>query len=135
MDYQKFKNWFPENKEKIVLGMCYILVFIVGFGTGKFVPQKKNPSSVQSNYITNTNKKPFFPQPAGGGATVPVAAVKGAATSTVSAAPCLIKGNISSAGKKVYHVAGGAFYKRVKPEQCFTTEDEALSAGFIKSSR
>jgi micrococcal nuclease len=49
--------------------------------------------------------------------------------------PCVIKGNISSGGKKIYHVPGGASYKVVKPEQCFNTEAEAAAAGYVKASR
>ena len=48
---------------------------------------------------------------------------------------CIVKGNISSKGKKIYHVQTGAFYKSVSPEQCFKDENDAKSAGFIKSSR
>lgn len=45
-----------------------------------------------------------------------------------------IKGNISSSGK-IYHVPGGAFYKRTVPEICFNTEADAQAAGFRKSKR
>jgi micrococcal nuclease len=48
---------------------------------------------------------------------------------------CLIKGNISSSGKKIYHVPGGALYKVVKPKQCFNTKAQAVAAGFVKSKR
>jgi micrococcal nuclease len=50
-------------------------------------------------------------------------------------AQCVVKGNISASGVRIYHVAGGAFYDRVKAEQCFASENEAKSAGFRKSSR
>ena len=45
-----------------------------------------------------------------------------------------IKGNISSK-TKIYHMPGGAFYKRTVPELCFDTEAEAQAAGFRKSQR
>ncbi len=45
-----------------------------------------------------------------------------------------IKGNISASGK-IYHLPGGAFYKRTNPELCFGTEAEAQTAGFRKSQR
>jgi len=55
------------------------------------------------------------------------------------AAP-LIKGNLSSAGEKIYHVPGGAFYDdtqidEAKGERWFCTEAEAVAAGWRKSSR
>ena len=45
-----------------------------------------------------------------------------------------IKGNISSSSK-IYHMPGGAFYKRTVPEMCFDTESQAMGAGFRKSQR
>jgi len=51
-----------------------------------------------------------------------------------------IKGNISSAGEKIYHVPGGAFYEdtqidEAKGERWFCTEAEAVAAGWRKSKR
>ncbi|MGQ2914789.1 cell wall-binding repeat-containing protein [Microbacterium aurantiacum] len=43
-----------------------------------------------------------------------------------------IKGNASS---MIYHVPGGQFYARTNPEECFTTEAAARSAGYRKSQR
>ena len=51
---------------------------------------------------------------------------------------CIIKGNISSKGEKIYHVPGGRWYGRTKidttkGERMFCTEQEAVSAGWRKS--
>jgi len=46
-----------------------------------------------------------------------------------------IKGNISSKGERIYHVPGGAYYKKTKPEFCFRTEKDAQKAGFRRSKR
>ncbi|GAA2074591.1 hypothetical protein GCM10009725_03980 [Aeromicrobium tamlense] len=43
-----------------------------------------------------------------------------------------IKGNASS---MIYHVPGGAYYDRTKPEECFATEGAAKAAGYRKSQR
>jgi hypothetical protein len=134
MTYQEIKTKLIENKEKIVLGVCFVLVFIVGFGAGKFDGSVKASNyKSPNNYTTSTGKQttPFVSKE-GDDAAKPT--VAGAATSTPSLA-CPVKGNISAKGKKIYHVQGGAFYNRVKPEQCFNTEAEALAAGFVKSSR
>jgi micrococcal nuclease len=53
---------------------------------------------------------------------------------------CQIKGNISSAGEKIYHLPGGAFYEKTQisesaSERWFCSEDEAVSAGWRKSKR
>ena len=52
----------------------------------------------------------------------------------------LIKGNISSSGEKIYHVPGGAFYEdtqidEAKGERWFCTEEDAVAAGWRRSSR
>lgn len=53
---------------------------------------------------------------------------------------CVIKGNISSEGEKIYHVPGGAFYDETqisisKGERWFCSESEALNAGWRSSKR
>lgn len=55
--------------------------------------------------------------------------------------PCtLVKGNISSSKELIYHVPGGAYYDQVKIDEeagelFFCSEQDALDAGFRKSSR
>lgn len=46
-----------------------------------------------------------------------------------------VKGNINSKGEKIYHVPGGQFYDRTKPEYCFCTPADAEAAGFRASKR
>jgi endonuclease YncB( thermonuclease family) len=63
-----------------------------------------------------------------------------AATVPDSAAGCVIKGNISSSGERIYHVPGGQYYDRTKintakGERWFCTEEEALAAGWRRSKR
>lgn len=41
-----------------------------------------------------------------------------------------IKGNHSSSGDYIYHIPGGTFYERTRPEVCFASEDEAQTAGY-----
>jgi len=53
---------------------------------------------------------------------------------------CLIKGNISASGEKIYHLPGGAFYDKTKidpskGERWFCTEEEAQKAGWRKSKK
>lgn len=43
-----------------------------------------------------------------------------------------IKGNASS---RIFHVPGGQYYARTKPELCFANESVALRAGYRKSKR
>ncbi len=50
----------------------------------------------------------------------------------------VIKGNISAAGEKIYHVPGGAFYGQTvideaRGERWFCTEGDALAAGWRKA--
>lgn len=53
-------------------------------------------------------------------------------------AGCLIKGNISSSGEKIYHVPGQRYYERTKIEESkgerwFCSEEDAVSASWRKS--
>ncbi len=53
---------------------------------------------------------------------------------------CLIKGNISSSGTRIYHVPGGQYYSRTKinqskGERWFCSEAEARAAGWRRSKR
>lgn len=51
---------------------------------------------------------------------------------------CIIKGNISPSGEKIYHVPGGKYYSRTQidpsdGERWFCTEHEAESNGWRRS--
>lgn len=53
---------------------------------------------------------------------------------------CIVKGNVSASGEKIYHVEGQANYNRViidpdHGERCFDTEEEAIEAGWRKALR
>jgi endonuclease YncB( thermonuclease family) len=57
-----------------------------------------------------------------------------------TAGRCLIKGNISASGERIYHVPGGAFYdateiNTAKGERWFCTEAEAQAAGWRRSKQ
>ena len=134
LTYEEIKNWWgeKENKNKVVIAFGFVLIFIVGFGTGRYERGIRR-DSYKPNYTTQAAKKPAVL-----GAQTDAAGQAMAAdttTTTAKSASCIIKGNISAAGKKIYHIKGGAFYDRVKPEQCFKTQAEAIAAGFVKSSR
>lgn len=133
MDYENLKKKFEENKPKLILGVCFIVVFLVGFGTGRFERQNQNPKiQAQNDYTKNSKVNPENTTPT----AQPQAQVLSASTTPKDASgSCLIKGNISSKGEKIYHIPGGSSYKIVKPEQCFNTEKEAQAAGFRKALR
>ncbi len=53
---------------------------------------------------------------------------------------CLIKGNISSSGEKIYHIPGQYYYEKTvidesRGEKWFCTEEEAIAAGWRKSKK
>ena len=53
---------------------------------------------------------------------------------------CLIKGNVSSSGERIFHVPGAQHYEETKiseqkGERWFCTETEAVAAGWRKSKR
>jgi hypothetical protein len=141
LDYEKLKKGFIENKPKIAIGVCFVLVFIIGFGTGRYdkesTSRRTKANNNQKYYNTDTSIKPKTEtaETKEGEAVVGKVLSITASTTTPKTQSCIIKGNISSTGSKIYHMAGGAFYERTNPEQCFNTEAEALSAGYRKSSR
>ncbi len=62
-----------------------------------------------------------------------------AADQSDNSAGCYIKGNISSSGKKIYHLPGQKYYQKTiidetRGEKWFCSEDEARQAGFRKSN-
>ena len=136
--YEDWKNWLKENKNYLAVGAGFVVVFIVGFGTGIYQKPTRR-QNVQSNYTTSAAKKPVVneaqAQIAGETVVNEVANPAPAKAVAPADAACLIKGNISAKGDKIYHLKGGAFYDRTKAEQCFNTEAEAQAAGFRKSSR
>jgi len=140
MTYEEIKQKFVKYKPNIIMGACFVLVFIIGFGTGRFSQaNEKLRTKSQTNYNTNTVKKQYLPTTDREGETTtstPNTVAKKTNFAPVdSNAPCVVKGNLSTGGKKIYHIQGGASYKIVKPEQCFATEAEARVAGFVKASR
>lgn len=63
---------------------------------------------------------------------------KEATTQTTPEQQCLIKGNISNKGEKIYHMPGQQYYDKTvidtgKGERWFCTEQEAISAGWRKA--
>ncbi len=47
-----------------------------------------------------------------------------------------IKGNLTTwTGECIYHVPGGDFYLKTKPELCFSSEGDARQAGCRRSKR
>ncbi len=121
------------------MAVAFVLVFVIGFGSGRFAGKGDNVKyPVPSNYTTSANKtKVESPIPANI-ETIEEKEVLGQSTTTpipAVTADCPVKGNISSSGRNLYHVKGGAFYERVKAERCFNTKSEAEAAGFVASSR
>lgn len=138
MDYNKFKESLEKNKQVYLVGISLVVVFFLGFGVGKYDKYALKTQKSYNNYNTNTAKKvvELKATPDGGEAVKVSEQVKGTSTkTTIANSECLIKGNISSTGRKLYHVKGGASYNKVKPEQCFNSNQEAEAAGFLKASR
>lgn len=64
----------------------------------------------------------------------------GKATKKGQSSDCMIKGNISRRGERIYHLPGGVYYNRTKidrskGERMFCTEGEAQEAGWRSSKR
>jgi len=64
----------------------------------------------------------------------------GRASEPAASGGCVIKGNISSSGERIYHAPGGQYDERTKIDEAkgerrFCTEEEAVAAGWRKSKR
>lgn len=79
----------------------------------------------EGNFIPPTNYR--------AGETNSVAGAQRAPTSGNSS--CLIKGNISRAGERIYHMPGDPFYGRTNAEAMFCSEEEAATAGFRRAGQ
>ena len=102
------------------------------------------PSAAAASAVPTSSDSASRPVPATVGA--PVVAPR---ATTASPAPtadpqesggCLIKGNISSSGERIYHVPGQQNYAATvitesKGERWFCTEAEALAAGWRRAKR
>lgn len=135
--YQKIKNWCKEHKKEITVGVCFALIFFVGFGTGRYDKEAQSAKrKAQSNYSKSSNnqqKADADNQNVQDQGQVAGDTAEGFAPAADG--KCPVKGNINTKGKRIYHVSTGAFYNQTKPERCFNTEAEARKAGFVKSSR
>lgn len=145
MSYEVIKKFVQEHRREFNMLAALVVVFFAGVGTGKL--GQKAPASTNANYSNYSTKtteaapkeqpvtkpeergevQPVVAQPA----AAPVAAAAAVAGATTE---CKVKGNISTK-EKIYHIPGGSSYERVKPEQCFATEEEAKAAGFRKAAR
>jgi hypothetical protein len=115
MDY---KNFFKNHQYKIVLSIAFVLVGLLGFGLGQIY---STDSTVPEIAIEEVFSSPANYTPIVSG------------TQSQSTA---CSGGIKGSASLIYHVPGGAFYDRTtNPIRCFQTEEEAITAGFKKSSR
>jgi hypothetical protein len=129
MKYEALKKWLAEHKKELAISGGGVLLFLLGYGTAVGITTQRLEQKYRTNYLNLTTQKQTTQAPATG-------EVMGDTTTTPSADTdpnCKVKGNISSKSK-IYHVAGGRFYKSVKAEKCFNSEEEAKAAGFRKSS-
>lgn len=134
VSYEQIKQWSKEHKTHGIYSLCFVIVFFLGFGTGRVESSIGAKSAVsakkeQVDYTIKSEDKPTQSLPP------PVAAkVNPPSSGAQDPADCVVKGNISGKNK-IYHIKGGAFYNRVKPELCFPDSQAAEAAGFVKSQR
>ncbi|MEZ4180663.1 MAG: hypothetical protein R3B41_04130 [Candidatus Doudnabacteria bacterium] len=132
-----------DNKIKILA--LFVFLQISSFGLGLYSGRQLTPSQavnldkLQSNYTTkDLELQANQNQPNPTNTNISSKANNSSTTqpnSTKNGDNCTkIKGNISSKSK-IYHMPGGAFYNRTQAEMCFDTEQQALAAGFVKSSK
>jgi len=148
MNYEQLKNFGKEHKPQIITVIACGVMFVVGFGTGRAgKPVGQEPKQLQDNYTVKSKAKPEAGETKDASPVTDDAQTDAAASPTtkttkatspgndyVPGQPCLIKGNISGSNR-IYHIKGGASYEKTTPEKCFSTEAEAVVAGFRKAKR
>ncbi len=104
-----------STKDQIKMAVVMTAIFIVGFGTARHYYKHSNDSSLNNyqHYTTESENDK-----------------RGVPTDN-----CVIKGNITDKGSKRYYKPGSKGYANVTPEKCFTTETEAIRAGFKTNSK
>ena len=123
------KEWPRAHQRELAVACGYLLVAVLFYNLGQFAARTHPPEiRVEEPAIDLTQVYNSLQQVAG------QTTASGAAADTAINCEGKIKGNISSSGK-IYHLPGGAFYKRTNPEMCFATEADAQAAGFRKSQR
>ncbi len=125
-----------DYQQTIILIVGYLLILALGFGLGEIASIKQTPPKVlvEEAFLPPNNSENLTPAQSSPAAEtntkLPLAII-----SQTGECDGKIKGNIGSGNDRVYHVPNGSFYKRVVAEVCFSTEAEAITAGFRKSSR
>src|SRR6185503_6811390 len=64
IDYEEIKNWFvdKDNQKKIAVGVGFVVVFLVGFGSGRYEKASAR-SKLPANYSSSAAKKPAVDAP------------------------------------------------------------------------
>lgn len=110
-----------------IAGLCFVAVFVAGFGVGKSSssPPAESAAKRSLNYTTSGQTNSNASQKNDSQAKTPSTAKPKAGEE------CYIKGSKG----KIYHMPDGSFYERTNPAECFNSEEEAQAAGYKKSSR
>lgn len=121
-DHYGFSTYSFSGTDGTIAGSLYsdedlMLTKIVTEKKTKRVYSKVKTKSASQKLVITSGKKPSWVWGSGG-------------WNCPAAYP--IKGNASS---MIYHVPGGAYYSRTKPEQCFATESAARAEGYRRSKR
>ncbi len=135
----KITDLFRLHKSKAILCLCFVSVYLAGvFSANSFLQENTSAKLIddrQTDYTTKDRGQPnevVEKKDIKSTEQTQTSNVNSKKTSTQNPDDCYIKGSKS----KVYHIPGGAFYERTtNPISCFNSEEEAQSAGFIKSSR
>ncbi len=116
-------NFIKTHQQKIVLVTAFLLVAAISFFLGRMTAFQYSAPEIKV-------EQAFVPPNYNGN----VSGIQSAGESSDAKALCA--GQIKGSSSLIYHLPSGAFYDRVtKPVRCFDIEQEAINAGFKKSSR
>ncbi len=127
------KEFVKNRQQLLTLTVGYVLMAGIAFSLGRISASTHMPPEIRVEEafapLNNTAETQANQLGTDNNSNGPAPATQ---TGKNDCFPGQIKGNISGSNK-VYHMPGGSFYNRTMAEQCFSTEAEAIAAGFRKS--
>jgi hypothetical protein len=136
-----------DNKYKLIIVGSLFAAFVSGFSLAALRNSFSNSFAGANSTTNNTAIKPYDQynqdtQKQNQDGTLPVVSdnvstsnkATGASKQT-SSDTCPVKGKKSKTGKNIYYLPGSLFFSRLKSPTCFATEQQAIAAGFVKTTR
>lgn len=128
------KNFLKTHQQRLVFAISLCLMAGLGFSLGQITASEVKPPEirVEEAFAPLNNSSESGPNQSSANNKTQAKATLNTNNGDLDCKG-QIKGNISGTNK-IYHLPGGSSYNKTKPEACFDTEAQAISAGFRKAN-